>query len=345
MIKAEDNITLKSNKELYDNAQYFWHTGTGLDTGAHITEIPKADFEADPANGGGNMLARSNAVIFRDGLDELAKFGASGMRIGKTTEKNIEITSTDFNVYDEDGSIPFSVSTDNSLKTYTHGFGINLKPSGGSYYEHISNVFLKGSLTDNRVYFAVSTSGYPTTFTNYVTLPASPATYPSAQTQITIDGVECKARWEAPSTIRIDFRNTSSGARFPAMQITEQYYETWIKANDAQLSVNYSRLGLVDTKGVSDIATTFARTYGHIATIALGVYNTSSIARYQTIYTGTLMNLVPAIPTALVGTYQGETVTGQIASNGAIAVTNTTSSAVTSSASQPIILYATYIFQ
>ena len=113
MIKAEDNITLKSTKSVNDTAttakntadsalsqansakntadsakaiadntnQYFCHTSTGTDTGAHITEVPQDDFVADPANGGGNLLARSNGIAVRNGLTELATFGATGETI------------------------------------------------------------------------------------------------------------------------------------------------------------------------------------------------------------------------------------------------------------------------
>lgn len=66
-----------------DTNQYFWHTETGTDTGAHITEIPQEDFVADPQNGGGNLLARSNGIAVRDGLTELAMFGASKTQIGQ----------------------------------------------------------------------------------------------------------------------------------------------------------------------------------------------------------------------------------------------------------------------
>ena len=67
-------------RKIADNTnQYFWHTETGTDTGAHITEIPQDEFLADPENGGGNLLARSNGIAVRDGLTELATFGADGM--------------------------------------------------------------------------------------------------------------------------------------------------------------------------------------------------------------------------------------------------------------------------
>ena len=62
--------------------QYFWFTGTGTDTGAHITEKPKNTFLADPTHGGGNLIARSNGIAARNGLVELATFGANGSRVG-----------------------------------------------------------------------------------------------------------------------------------------------------------------------------------------------------------------------------------------------------------------------
>lgn len=65
--------------------QYFWFTKTGTDTGAHITEVPQEDFLEDPDNGGGNLLARSNGVAIRDGLAELATFGAELVELGKNT--------------------------------------------------------------------------------------------------------------------------------------------------------------------------------------------------------------------------------------------------------------------
>ena len=72
-----------ANQIAQDTNQYFWHTETGTDTGAHITEIPKEDFEADPQHGGGNLLARSNGIAIRDGLTELASFASNGIQIDK----------------------------------------------------------------------------------------------------------------------------------------------------------------------------------------------------------------------------------------------------------------------
>lgn len=80
-VSALGKIVQTVQKIAGNTNQYFWHTETGTDTGAHITEIPQEDFVADPENGGGNLLARSNGVAVRDGLNELATFGADGMRV------------------------------------------------------------------------------------------------------------------------------------------------------------------------------------------------------------------------------------------------------------------------
>lgn len=64
-----------------DTEQHFWFTETGLDTGAHITEVDKDTWDLDPSNGGGNLLARSNGIALRDGLIELATLQQSGMDV------------------------------------------------------------------------------------------------------------------------------------------------------------------------------------------------------------------------------------------------------------------------
>lgn len=103
-VKAEDNIMLESQKPIFDIAadtdQYFWHTSTGADTGAHITEIPQEDFLDDPANGGYNLLARSNGLAIRDGLTELAKFASAGVQIGADNTVHGIFTASALDFYD-----------------------------------------------------------------------------------------------------------------------------------------------------------------------------------------------------------------------------------------------------
>ena len=79
--EASEAATIAGNTN-----QYFWHTEEGTDTGAHITEIPQDEFLADPENGGGNLLARSNGIAVRDGLEEIATFSGTTVELASNSE-------------------------------------------------------------------------------------------------------------------------------------------------------------------------------------------------------------------------------------------------------------------
>lgn len=74
------------------------------ETGAHITETPQDDFIADPENGGGNLLARSNGIAVRDGLTELSRFSASGMQIGQDGQTRIVEDYHSLQLIDREGN-------------------------------------------------------------------------------------------------------------------------------------------------------------------------------------------------------------------------------------------------
>ena len=99
-----------------DTNQYFWFVGSGSDTGAHITETPQEQFLEDPTNGGGNLLARSNGVAIRDGLEELAIFSASLMRLGQ----------------DIDGEVRTEI-TPNGMRIFRRAFGIDAELANIGY--------------------------------------------------------------------------------------------------------------------------------------------------------------------------------------------------------------------
>ena len=82
--ESAEEIAKDASRAVKSTSQYFWHTetDTGAGAGAHITEVPQEDFIADPANGGGNLLAQSGGIAVRDGLTELATFGETST-IGK----------------------------------------------------------------------------------------------------------------------------------------------------------------------------------------------------------------------------------------------------------------------
>lgn len=91
VVETVKSVAESAAKIAGNTRQYFWFTSEGADTGAHITEKPQEEFLADPANGGGNLLARSNGIAVRDGLTELATFGASAAQIGQDGSGHIRI--------------------------------------------------------------------------------------------------------------------------------------------------------------------------------------------------------------------------------------------------------------
>ena len=101
-----------------DTTQHFWFKGEGTDTGAHITEVPQAEFESEPA--GGNLLARSNGIAIREGLTELAKFAANLLQIGRDGLNRVLINNGSIQAYDNDNNKYFEVSADSmSYGAYT----------------------------------------------------------------------------------------------------------------------------------------------------------------------------------------------------------------------------------
>lgn len=136
-VKTVKTLVNKVMKIAGDTAQYFWHTQEGTDTGVHITEIPKEDFLADPENGGGNLLARSNGIAVRDGLTELAQFGAGLARVGQEDDSNVEITEESVKMY-KDGLECVSFELPTEARTYVGNQFRNMYPTTLNVGDEIS---------------------------------------------------------------------------------------------------------------------------------------------------------------------------------------------------------------
>lgn len=163
-----------------DTAQFFWFTSTGNDTGAHISEKTRAEFETAPS--GGNLLARSNGIAVRDGLQELANFSESGIVVGDffdVTSNGGEISHTDYTRKSGrwTDAVTINLSTDTTLSTAWESVA-----SGGAFVIRIGYVFNRtsgsGTLTTTReISFVKGTSGTDTYATyngaNSVTVTAS----------------------------------------------------------------------------------------------------------------------------------------------------------------------------
>lgn len=89
---------------------HFWYTASGAEAGAHIAEVDKPTFETTPS--GGNLLSNSTGIKVRDGLTELATFGASGETIGVTdgTQSYLAMDYHSMRMIDKEGNPYFYVS-------------------------------------------------------------------------------------------------------------------------------------------------------------------------------------------------------------------------------------------
>lgn len=87
-----------------NTTQHFWFNSNGVDTGAHITEVDRATFEADRANGGANFLARTNGLAVRDGLTELATFTATAAVVGALGTSHIVTSTNGIELFDDNGA-------------------------------------------------------------------------------------------------------------------------------------------------------------------------------------------------------------------------------------------------
>lgn len=96
--------SLAANNIAANTQQHFWFTETGQDTGAHITEVTQDEFLADPTQGGGNLLARSNGVAIRKGLTEVATFAQDGVTFSDDVESTAQFGSDSARIGKASGS-------------------------------------------------------------------------------------------------------------------------------------------------------------------------------------------------------------------------------------------------
>lgn len=139
--------------------QYFWFTEEGSDTGAHVTEIPRKQFIADPEHGGGNLLMRSNGLAIRNGLVELARMMSDGIQIGDDNGFRVVIGEDSIELLDSAGTTGFGIdlvggSTDRIiLNTYNY-----------SASTAMSNTF-NAPISTKTITFRLSSNGHTYTVT------------------------------------------------------------------------------------------------------------------------------------------------------------------------------------
>ena len=85
-------------KRLDPIVQHFWTD----DDGAHITEVERDDFIHDPENGGGNLLARSDGIYIKEGINDLADFTSDGLKLYSTERLSAQFTPSYADFYTDE---------------------------------------------------------------------------------------------------------------------------------------------------------------------------------------------------------------------------------------------------
>lgn len=165
-----------------NTAQHFWFNSNGTDTGAHITEVDRETFEADRANGGPNLLARTNGLAVRDGLTELATFSATSAVVGALGTSHIVTSTSGVEVFDDNGvsiaefgdeirlgevSGPHIVESAVSPWTYFDFYGEQSEGVISLAASYDADLSQKTA----RLYFEAGTSGAPSSYIEFVDAP------------------------------------------------------------------------------------------------------------------------------------------------------------------------------
>lgn len=309
VVNTVKTVAEKAYKIAGNTDQFFWVTETGTDTGAHITEIPREDFLADPDNGGGNLLARSNGIAVREGMAELSTFSSSGLNV-KT--------------YDDQG---------NSVDIAHLGYALGSTGSGTAKKPYFTFGERKTNSTIGNYSIAggyqVKSSGYASSaFGNNVSA--------------TVEGQTVIGRYNASSTYPFVIGNGSQ-----AMGNSNAFTVDWDgyvwHAHDGVYDIKN-----VIINPSATVVNAKMRIYGNIAQVFLEVKNTTSTASGGNVFTGTIYDQydiakLPALYVSGVGYYGAHAIVGRITTSGDIVLRNASSSAVTISDSVNISF--TYIFE
>lgn len=92
-----------------NTSNYFWADADG----AHITQIPKADFLENPQ--GGNILINSDGMAVNDGEEEVSHFKKDSVQIGKTEDAHAIIDKDSMTFINENGDTGFVASQKSNI--------------------------------------------------------------------------------------------------------------------------------------------------------------------------------------------------------------------------------------
>lgn len=293
------NTTAREALELADSAkadiqsvnQYFWHVKSGPERGAHITEIPQAAFAADPSNGGGNLLARSDGIVVRNGTTELAVFGANGATIYEQGDPLVKMYRNN------DGYGALAIGS----TEYASGqMDVNVEGYTGANYSLGQLVTLRSNGTEQ--HFA-QFLGYGQDGQGSMALITAQG-HNKTKAEIELDSQS------ANSNIKLDASTTSVTGKLRA-------------------SVETATPTITRTSGGTVSNIVYKRT-GNVAMLSFSLAYNTSVAAGANVFEGTIPDgYRPVTHARGCGYYGAHSIIGQISSTGAITIRNASSTAVT----------------
>lgn len=311
VVNTVKNVAEKAYKIAGNTDQYFWVTESGTDTGAHITEIPREEFLADPDNGGGNLLARSNGIAVREGMAELSTFSSSGLNV-KT--------------YDDQG---------NGVDIAHLGYGLGSSGSGTAKKPYFTFGERKADSTIGNYSIAggyqVISSGYASSaFGNNVSA--------------TVEGQMVIGRYNASSTYPFVVGNGSQAMGRSNAFTVDWDGNVWHKGDGV-----FDIKSKIINGSPASVASAQLRIWGKVAQLYLELNGAVSIGAGDDVFTGMLYDQydivkLPAQYVTGVGYYGARAIVGRINTNGDIVIRNASASAI-SSLSSGVSLSFTYIFE
>ena len=227
MTKAKEAETIAEEglKEAKGTSNYFWHVdGSGAESGAHVTEIPQAEFQANPS--GGNLLMRSNVIKIRQALITLAELDASGMTVydsngvqraqfgawstlGDPTSNNVQIGNNTIQ-WRSGSTYKASVKYDPAVPC------LHLRDTPIKMDAMLNGVFTvtTETLFDSAVITGNSHANSTATFTNTKYYPLGIVGFNSPDTSYFVPArIRLSAQNSGTATVAYDIRNVSSSDR------------------------------------------------------------------------------------------------------------------------------------
>lgn len=162
MATQTGSIDLKAQKAAADIGlevdQHFWYDSIG----AHVTEVTQEEWNdiSDPNyHSGGNLLAKSTGIAVRDGMTELATFGASGAVIGRNADgKNrIELTNSGLELITVISGIDVVIAHIGQ-NYYTFGSRVGGEPTGFASFAEGQNTVASGDYSHSEGLYTKATN-------------------------------------------------------------------------------------------------------------------------------------------------------------------------------------------